>query len=65
MNNNLKDIEFSNTPLHHIWYRTNFNTVDKRNKLWYRFTYQYKVFNWKNVYLFALIKECIINAYVL
>jgi len=26
MNNNLKDIEFSNTPLHHIWYKTNFNT---------------------------------------
>jgi len=61
----LQQNQFNTIPIHHNFYRTHFNSIDRHDKIWYSFCYSYKVFNWKTVYFFALVKLSVINAWVL
>jgi len=56
---------FLNDPIHHLFYRSHFNSIDIHDRMWYRFCYGYRVFNWRLVYTMNLLKVASINSWVI
>jgi hypothetical protein len=57
--------KFATEPIHHDYYRSNFNCVDLVNRLWYQFCFSFHVYDWRQKMLLSILSTGVINSWVL
>jgi len=52
-------------PVHHNFYKENFNTIDIHNRYWYQFQYKFQTKHWRTKMFFGLLGVAVVNSFTL
>lgn len=61
----LESATSSQTPLHHEYYRRNFNAIDLIDKAWYSLQNHHTIQEWESKYIISVLQLGILNSWTL